>query len=104
MISHLECTLHSCHFTQRRRNYTDRLCETLSAGLNPSFIASQIRHENAKIVHEVYSKWIAGMNVHRVVTLSDRLQTLLPHYALRLKRYWIMSFKISRIATSYLIP
>ena len=62
----------SCH---SRHTFTSLM---LSAEANPSFIASQMRHENAKIVHEVYSKWIAGMNVHRVVTLSDRLQTLLP--------------------------
>jgi len=50
----------------------------LSANANPSFIASQMGHENAKIVYEVYSKWIAGMNVDRVVMLNDRLHALLP--------------------------
>lgn len=66
---------------RRRPPYQSRhtfACWLLSAGANPSFIASQLGHENAKMVYEVYSKWIAGMNVDQVVMLNDRLQTLLP--------------------------
>ena len=43
----------------RRRNpYHTRhtfACWLLSAGANPSFIANQMGHENAKMVYEVYS-------------------------------------------------
>ncbi|KLP36203.1 site-specific integrase [Enterobacter ludwigii] len=66
---------------RRRPPYQSRhtyACWLLSSGANPSFIASQMGHENAKMVYEVYSKWIAGMNVDQVVMLNDRLQTLLP--------------------------
>ncbi|MDH1482457.1 site-specific integrase, partial [Enterobacter cloacae] len=49
-----------------------------SVGANPSFIASQTGHENAKMVYEVYSKWRVGMNADQVGMLNERLQTLLP--------------------------
>ncbi|ASQ18273.1 Putative defective protein IntQ [Enterobacter cloacae] len=48
------------------------------SGANPSFIASQTGHENAKMVYEVYSKWRVGMNADQVGMLNERLQTLLP--------------------------
>lgn len=89
------------YFFQLSHTMTDWMA---SAGAKPSFIASQMGRENAKMVYEVYSKWIVGMNADQAGMLSERLQTLLPQDALRDKRHWIMSFKISKIATSYKIP
>jgi integrase len=48
-------------------------CWLLSAGANPSFIASQMGHENAQMVYSVYSKWIAKMNDDQVSMLNAKL-------------------------------
>lgn len=45
----------------------------LSAGADPAFIASQMGCENAKMVYEVYSTWIVGMNADQVGMLNERL-------------------------------
>lgn len=62
----------------RRRNpYHTRhtfACWLLSAGANPSFIANQMGHENAKMVYEVYSTWIEEMNGDQVSMLNARLE------------------------------
>ncbi|NCB59794.1 MAG: hypothetical protein EOM46_20445 [Gammaproteobacteria bacterium] len=44
---------------------------------NHAFIASQMGHENAKIVNRVDSKWIAGMNFDHDAVLNSRLSNLL---------------------------
>ncbi|MCU6666297.1 tyrosine-type recombinase/integrase [Silvania hatchlandensis] len=53
-------------------------CWTLSAGANPSFIASQMGHEDARMVYEVYSKWIGEMNANQVGMLNNTLPTATP--------------------------
>lgn len=62
------------HAYQSRHTYA---CWLLSAGANPSFIASQMGHENAKMVYEVYSKWIGEMNRDQVGMLNDKLPGVL---------------------------
>ncbi|ASA06866.1 integrase [Enterobacter hormaechei subsp. xiangfangensis] len=61
----------------RRRNpYHTRhtfACWLLSAGANPSFIASQMGHENAQMVYEVYGAWIEEMNGEQVLMLNNKL-------------------------------
>lgn len=61
----------------RRRNpYHTRhtyACWMLSAGANPSFIASQMGHEDAQMVYQVYSAWIEDMNPDQVKMLNSRL-------------------------------
>ncbi len=61
----------------RRRNpYHTRhtfACWLLSAGANPSFIASQMGHENAQMVYEIYGAWIEEMNQDQISMLNDRL-------------------------------
>jgi len=61
----------------RRRNpYHTRhtfACWPLSAGANPSFIASQMGHESAQMVYEVYGAWIEEMNGEQVLMLNDKL-------------------------------
>jgi len=66
---------------RRRKPYQSRhtfACWLLSAGANPAFIASQMGHENAKMVYEVYSKWISGMSQDQVSMLNIKLPTALP--------------------------
>ncbi|MFV0570766.1 MAG: site-specific integrase, partial [Citrobacter portucalensis] len=50
-------------------------CWALSSGANPSFIASQMGHEDARMVYTVYSKWIGEMNQDQVGMLNDRMPT-----------------------------
>ncbi|HHN5943462.1 TPA: DUF3596 domain-containing protein [Klebsiella pneumoniae] len=54
---------------QSRHTYA---CWSLSAGANPSFIASQMGHENAKMVYTVYSKWIGDMDEDQVGLLDSK--------------------------------
>ena len=62
----------------RRRNpYHTRhtfACWLLSAGANPSFIASQMGHENAQMVYEVYATWIEDLNNSQVDELNKKLR------------------------------
>lgn len=60
---------------QSRHTYA---CWTLMAGANPSFIASQMGHEDARIVYEVYSKWIGDMNQDQVNMLNNQMPTAMP--------------------------
>lgn len=53
-------------------------CWLLTAGANPSFIANQMGHENAKMVYEIYSKWIVDMNQNQVDLMNSKLPTALP--------------------------
>ncbi|BDH45715.1 prophage integrase IntR [Salmonella enterica subsp. enterica serovar Choleraesuis] len=61
----------------RRRNpYHTRhtfACWLLSAGANPSFIASQMGHENAQMVYEIYATWIDELNGSQVEMLNEKL-------------------------------
>ncbi|MCE9885162.1 site-specific integrase [Obesumbacterium proteus] len=61
----------------RRRNpYHTRhtyACWLLSAGANPSFIASQMGHENAQMVYEIYGTWIEDMNNEQINMLNAKL-------------------------------
>lgn len=57
------------HPYQSRHTYA---CWSLSAGANPSFIASQMGHENAKMVYTVYSKWIADMDDDQAGLLNSK--------------------------------
>ena len=61
----------------RRRNpYHTRhtfACWLLSAGANPSFSASQMGHDNAQMVYDIYRAWIDAMRGKHVLMLNDRL-------------------------------
>lgn len=63
------------HAYQSRHTYA---CWALSAGANPSFIASQMGHEDARMVYEVYSKWIGEMNQNQIALLNQQLPTAMP--------------------------
>lgn len=53
-------------------------CWSLSAGANPSFIASQMGHENSQMVYEVYGKWIGEMNQNQVDMLNESFSAATP--------------------------
>ncbi|HED2522649.1 TPA: DUF3596 domain-containing protein [Klebsiella aerogenes] len=55
---------------QSRHTYA---CWALSAGANPSFIASQMGHENAKMVYEIYAKWMNDKDGDEVAMLNAKL-------------------------------
>ncbi len=61
----------------RRRNpYHTRhtfACWLLTAGANPAFIASQMGHETAQMVYEIYGMWIDDMNDEQIAMLNARL-------------------------------
>jgi integrase len=51
-----------------------------SAGANPSFIATQMGHEDSRRVYVVYAKWIGDMG-DQVTIITNRITTGLPHHA-----------------------
>ncbi|CAI1503493.1 Integrase [Serratia quinivorans] len=55
---------------QSRHTYA---CWLLTAGANPSFIASQMGHENAQMVYEVYGAWMEEMNKDQIGLLNAKL-------------------------------
>ncbi len=61
----------------RRRNpYHTRhtyACWMLSAGATPSFIAEQMGHENARMVYDIYSKWIQDLSGDQINMLNEKL-------------------------------
>ncbi|EIS4806099.1 site-specific integrase [Escherichia coli] len=63
------------HPYQSRHTYA---CWSLSAGANPAFIASQMGHENAKMVFEVYGKWMTDLNQNQVEIINASLSGNMP--------------------------
>lgn len=61
------------HPYQSRHTYA---CWSLSAGANPAFIASQMGHENARMVYTVYSKWIGDMDDDQVGLLDRKFKAM----------------------------
>lgn len=60
---------------RRRTPYQSRhtyACWALSAGANPSFIASQLGHEDAEMVFRVYSAWIKEFDGEQVNMLNEK--------------------------------
>lgn len=47
-------------------------CWALSAGANPSFIASQLGHEDAEMVYRVYSAWIKEFDGEQIDMLNEK--------------------------------
>ncbi|HDI3034268.1 site-specific integrase [Cronobacter turicensis] len=61
---------------RRRAPYQSRhtyACWSLAAGANPSFIASQLGHEDAEMVYRVYSAWIKEFDGDQVEMLNQKL-------------------------------
>lgn len=61
---------------RRRTPYQSRhtfACWALSAGANPSFIASQLGHEDAEMVFRVYSAWVKEFDGEQVNMLNEKL-------------------------------
>ncbi|KAA5974861.1 MULTISPECIES: site-specific integrase [unclassified Pantoea] len=60
---------------QTRHTYA---CWSLSAGANPSFIATQMGHSNAQMVYNVYGKWMKDNNSAQVALLNNKLNDFAP--------------------------
>lgn len=61
---------------RRRTPYQTRhtyACWALAAGANPSFIASQLGHEDAQMVYRVYSAWISEFDGEQIELLNKKL-------------------------------
>ena len=70
---------------RRRKAYQSRhtyACWSLSAGANPSFIASQMGHASAQMVFNVYGAWMADSSAEQIAMLNKKLSDyapLVPH-------------------------
>ncbi|ENG4133512.1 DUF3596 domain-containing protein [Escherichia coli] len=60
---------------QSRHTYA---CWSLSAGANPSFIASQMGHANAQMVFNVYGAWMADSSSEQIAMLNQKLADFAP--------------------------
>ena len=60
---------------QSRHTYA---CWSLSAGANPSFIATQMGHANAQMVFKVYGKWMSESSAEQVSILNQKLSEFAP--------------------------
>jgi integrase len=61
---------------KHRKAYQSRhtfACWLLTAGANPSFIASQMGHSSAQMVYTVYGAWMPGNSVNQVEMLNQKL-------------------------------
>ena len=67
--------IRSRHPYQSRHTYA---CWSLSAGANPSFIATQMGHEDSRMVYEVYAKWIGDMDKDQVAIINRRILVNMP--------------------------
>ncbi|EMO4271265.1 site-specific integrase [Klebsiella variicola] len=64
---------------QSRHTYA---CWSLSAGANPTFIASQMGHSSAQMVYTVYGAWMPENSAEQVAMLDQKLSDyapLVPH-------------------------
>lgn len=60
---------------QSRHTYA---CWLLTAGANPSFIASQMGHANAQMLYQVYGKWMSENNANQIELLNRKIGTFAP--------------------------
>ncbi|HCS2944856.1 TPA: site-specific integrase, partial [Shigella flexneri] len=60
---------------QSRHTYA---CWSLSAGANPSFIASQMGHASAQMVFNVYGAWMTDSNAEQIAMLNQKLADYVP--------------------------
>ncbi|WP_109885862.1 tyrosine-type recombinase/integrase [Klebsiella pneumoniae] len=60
---------------QSRHTYA---CWSLSAGANPSFIASQMGHASAQMVFNVYGAWMADSSSDQIAMLNQELSDFAP--------------------------
>ena len=60
---------------QSRHTYA---CWSISAGANPSFIASQMGHASAQMVFNVYGAWMADSSTEQIAMLNQKLADFAP--------------------------
>ncbi|EOL9050837.1 tyrosine-type recombinase/integrase [Cronobacter turicensis] len=60
---------------QSRHTYA---CWALSAGANPNFIAAQMGHANARMVYQVYGKWMSENDGDQLSILNKSITAIAP--------------------------
>lgn len=66
---------------RHRKSYQTRhtfACWSLTAGANPSFIASQMGHADAQMLFQVYGKWMTENNDVQIAILNSKLSDFAP--------------------------
>lgn len=66
------------HHRENRKTEQQSLRFVFSLSADSSFIASQMEHEDARMVYEVYSRWTGDMNQDQVNMLNNQMPTALP--------------------------
>ncbi|HIB1507787.1 TPA: tyrosine-type recombinase/integrase [Salmonella enterica subsp. enterica serovar Muenchen] len=61
---------------QSRHTYA---CWSLTAGANPSFIATQMGHASAQMLYSVYGKWMPESSADQVALLNHKLSACVPY-------------------------
>lgn len=67
---------------RHRKSYQTRhtyACWILSAGANPSFIATQMGYSSSKMVHDVYGAWMPENDQDQISLLNQRLSNNVPY-------------------------
>ncbi|WP_140919063.1 site-specific integrase [Limnobaculum xujianqingii] len=60
---------------QSRHTYA---CWSLSAGANPTFIASQMGHSSAQMLYSVYGDWMPEQSANQISLLNEKLSKNVP--------------------------
>lgn len=68
---------------QSRHTYA---CWSLAAGANPNFIATQMGHTNAQMVHNVYGAWMPDNDEGQRAILNNKLNEFSPSLPHRLNK------------------
>ncbi|MFT4271316.1 MAG: site-specific integrase [Pantoea sp.] len=66
---------------RHRKAYESRhtyACWALSSGANPSFVATQMGHTSAKMIYEVYGRWMSENNQSQIDILNSSFSSYAP--------------------------
>lgn len=67
---------------RHRRSYESRhtyACWALTSGANPNFVANQMGHVSAKMVYEVYGKWMSESDQSQIDMLNKSFSSFAPY-------------------------
>lgn len=66
---------------RHRKSYESRhtyACWSLSSGANPSFVATQMGHVSAKMIYDVYGRWMSENNQSQMDILNSSFSSYVP--------------------------
>ncbi|WP_374206941.1 DinB/UmuC family translesion DNA polymerase [Pantoea alfalfae] len=73
---------HAAEELRKERQYCRQITvfvpTMLSAGANPSFIATQMGHSSAQMVYSVYGSWMPESSAGQVALLNEKLTGCVP--------------------------